>query len=60
MAAGPQRAAPIPPGSYTRLYDLVTDPDKLLNVYEHPEMAEVRGRLLRRLYQVLRDRGDNF
>ncbi|MEN3533690.1 sulfatase-like hydrolase/transferase [Microbispora sp. ZYX-F-249] len=48
------------PDSTNELYDLFTDPDELLNVYNHPEMAEVRGRLMRRLYQVLRDRGDNF
>ncbi|GAB3979945.1 sulfatase-like hydrolase/transferase [Actinoallomurus acanthiterrae] len=48
------------PDSVNELYDLSTDPDELLNVYGHPEMAKVRGRLLRRLYQVLRDRGDNF
>ncbi|MEV1243781.1 sulfatase-like hydrolase/transferase [Nonomuraea sp. NPDC050022] len=48
------------PDSTNELYDLFTDPDELLNVYAHPEMEAVRGRLMRRLYQVLRDRGDNF
>ncbi|WP_318843121.1 sulfatase-like hydrolase/transferase [Myceligenerans pegani] len=48
------------PDSTNELYDLHTDPDELLNVYEHPETGEVRRRMLRRLYQVLRERGDNF
>ena len=32
----------------------------MINVYAHPEMAEVRGRMMRRLYVALRERGDNF
>jgi arylsulfatase A-like enzyme len=48
------------PDSTNELYDLFNDPDELLNIYAHPEMGAVRARLLRRLYQVLRDRGDNF
>jgi arylsulfatase A-like enzyme len=48
------------PDSTNELYDLFTDPDELLNVYRHPEMAPVRARLMSRLYAVLRDRGDNF
>ena len=48
------------PESVNELYDLVSDPDELLNVYDLPELAEVRRDLLRRLYQQLRDRGDNF
>jgi arylsulfatase A-like enzyme len=48
------------PDSTNELYDLFNDPDELLNIYAHPEMGTVRARLLRRLYQVLRDRGDNF
>ncbi|SFS73871.1 sulfatase-like hydrolase/transferase [Saccharopolyspora flava] len=48
------------PDSVNELYDLHADPDELLNRYPHPEMAEVRTRLLRRLYDLLRDRGDNF
>ncbi|WP_233712330.1 sulfatase-like hydrolase/transferase [Kribbella turkmenica] len=48
------------PDSVNELYDLATDPDELQNVYEHPELAEVRSRMMRRLYTVLRDRGDNF
>jgi arylsulfatase A-like enzyme len=48
------------PDSTNELYDLQDDPDELLNVYHHPEMAPVRTRLMRRLYGQLRDRGDNF
>lgn len=48
------------PDSVNELYDLLTDPDELLNVYELPESAEVRARMLGRLYRLLRDRGDNF
>ncbi|WP_329247132.1 sulfatase-like hydrolase/transferase [Actinoallomurus sp. NBC_01490] len=48
------------PDSTNELYDLRTDPDELLNVYDHPEQAAVRTRMMNRLYTVLRDRGDNF
>jgi hypothetical protein len=48
------------PDSTYELYELVTDPDELLNVHDHPENAPVRRDMMRRLYQVLRDRGDNF
>ncbi|PSL06682.1 arylsulfatase A-like enzyme [Haloactinopolyspora alba] len=48
------------PESTNELYDLHSDPDELLNVYSLPEMAEVVGPMMRRLYTVLRDRGDNF
>jgi arylsulfatase A-like enzyme len=48
------------PESVNELYDLEVDPDELLNVYEHPELNEVRTRMMQRLYAVLRDRGDNF
>ncbi|WP_268236089.1 sulfatase-like hydrolase/transferase [Isoptericola cucumis] len=48
------------PDSTNELYDLELDPDELLNVYDLPESAEVRRRMMRRLYQVLRERGDNF
>jgi arylsulfatase A-like enzyme len=48
------------PDSVNELYDLLTDPDELLNLYELPEWADERRRMLARLYQVLRDRGDNF
>lgn len=48
------------PDSVNELYDLKLDPDELLNVYEHPEMRPVRTRMMHRLYQILRARGDNF
>jgi arylsulfatase A-like enzyme len=48
------------PDSVNELYDLEADPDELRNRYVHPEMAQVRARLLQRLYTVLVDRGDNF
>ncbi|WP_279472854.1 sulfatase-like hydrolase/transferase [Actinomadura darangshiensis] len=48
------------PDSVNELYDLETDPDELLNRYEQPEMRDVRTSMMRRLYTVLRDRGDNF
>lgn len=48
------------PDSVNELYDLVSDPDELTNVYEQPEMAEQRGAMMRRLYRLLRERGDNF
>lgn len=50
----------INPDSVNELYDLQIDPDELLNVHDHPEMAEVRQRMTSRLYTLLRDRGDNF
>ena len=48
------------PDSVNELYDLHLDPDELLNVYEHPEMGDIRRRMMQRLYGVLRERGDNF
>ncbi len=48
------------PDSVNELYDLERDPDELQNVYGHPEMAGVRGRMMQRLYTVLRERGDKF
>ncbi|KAA9163628.1 sulfatase-like hydrolase/transferase [Amycolatopsis acidicola] len=48
------------PDSVNELYDLETDPDELLNLYVLPELAPVRGRMLHRLYELLRARGDNF
>lgn len=48
------------PDSVNELYDLETDPDELLNLHGLPEMSEVRRELTTRLYQLLRDRGDNF
>ncbi|MBK1783352.1 sulfatase-like hydrolase/transferase [Prauserella sp. ASG 168] len=48
------------PESVNELYDLDTDPHELTNRYAHPELRPVRERLLRRLYHLLRERGDNF
>ena len=48
------------PESRNELYDLRTDPDELLNRYDHPELRHVRTQLMHRLYRLLRDRGDNF
>ncbi|WP_033338214.1 sulfatase-like hydrolase/transferase [Catenuloplanes japonicus] len=48
------------PDSVNELYDLQVDADELINMYELPEMADVRRRLVARLYTLLRERGDNF
>lgn len=48
------------PESVNELYDLSQDPSELHNRYQHPEFAPVRRRMLRRLYDLLRERGDNF
>lgn len=48
------------PDSINELYDLQADPDELLNVYDVPEHADTRRRMLARLYELLRARGDNF
>jgi arylsulfatase A-like enzyme len=48
------------PDSTNELYDLEIDPDELLNIYHHPEMAPVRRRMLRRLYELLVARDDRF
>lgn len=48
------------PESVNELYDLEADPYELSNRYTHPELAPVRRRLMRRLYDLLRERGDNF
>ncbi|WP_327584145.1 sulfatase-like hydrolase/transferase [Nonomuraea sp. NBC_00507] len=48
------------PESVNELYDLYADPHELSNRYTHPELAPVRRRLMRRLYDLLRERGDNF
>ncbi|MGQ4515351.1 sulfatase-like hydrolase/transferase [Streptomyces sp. DW26H14] len=50
----------INPESVNELYDLEADPHELANRYPHPEFHAVRSRLTRRLYDLLRDRGDNF
>ncbi|MEV6347331.1 sulfatase-like hydrolase/transferase [Actinoplanes sp. NPDC051851] len=48
------------PESVNELYDLERDPDELLNVYHHPEMAPVRERMTARLYRLLVERDDRF
>ncbi|MEU4967214.1 sulfatase-like hydrolase/transferase [Streptomyces smyrnaeus] len=48
------------PESRNELYDLHTDPDELHNRYDHPELRDVRAELTRTLYDLLRERGDNF
>lgn len=48
------------PESVNELYDLRRDPHELTNVYANPAYRDVRDRLLRRLYEDLRERGDNF
>ncbi len=48
------------PESVNELYDLERDPDELQNVYNHPEMSEILSSMMRRLYFLLRERGDNF
>ncbi len=48
------------PESVNELYDLSADPDELVNAYDDPAMAAIRGRLMQRLYLLLRERGDNF
>jgi len=50
----------INPESVNELYDLLVDPDELINQYEHPELRDVRKRMTSRLYELLRARGDNF
>ncbi len=48
------------PGSINELYDLASDPDELHNRYHDPAVAELRDRLVQRLYTLLRARGDKF
>ncbi|HEY4382920.1 MAG TPA: sulfatase-like hydrolase/transferase [Ktedonobacteraceae bacterium] len=48
------------PADVNELYDLQEDPYELLNRYDHPELAPVRQTLMNRLYELLRERGDNF
>ncbi|RSM80034.1 DUF4976 domain-containing protein [Kibdelosporangium aridum] len=48
------------PESVNELYDLFDDPHELNNRYAHAELLPVRQRLMRRLYDLLRERGDNF
>ena len=48
------------PESTNELYDLADDPDELINRYDDETLAGVRDRLVHRLYELLRARGDNF
>jgi arylsulfatase A-like enzyme len=48
------------PADINELYDLQEDPYELVNCYEHPELAHVRRALMERLYELLKNRGDNF
>jgi arylsulfatase A-like enzyme len=48
------------PESVNELYDLFTDPHELHNRYSHHELRSECIRLMRRLYDRLRERGDNF
>jgi arylsulfatase A-like enzyme len=48
------------PESTNELYDLVRDPDELVNRIDDPDYRPVRRALLAELYRQLRDRGDNF
>ncbi|MFT4084908.1 MAG: sulfatase-like hydrolase/transferase [Nocardioides sp.] len=50
----------VDPSAVNELYDLDRDPDELHNLYSLPEYAAVRRRMMRRLYRLLRERGDNF
>lgn len=60
MLVTPRYKLVVNPESVNELYDLQADPDELHNRYRHPEVAGVRDDLLRRLYDQLRQRGDNF
>ncbi|MCG5215598.1 sulfatase-like hydrolase/transferase [Streptosporangium soli] len=48
------------PESVNELYDLQSDPYELTNRYDDHMLADVRADLMQRLYQRLRDSGDNF
>lgn len=48
------------PADVDELYDLLDDPHELRNRIDHEAMRSVRDRLYRRLYRILKDRGDNF
>ena len=48
------------PESVNELYDLAADPDELTNAYLDPAHEVVRNQMVRRLYDLLRARGDNF
>ncbi|MPV36697.1 sulfatase-like hydrolase/transferase [Georgenia subflava] len=48
------------PEGRTELYDMIEDPDELINVIDVPVYAEVADDLRRRLYRELVARGDRF
>lgn len=48
------------PESVNELYDLERDPHELANRYLDAPYVEIRAALMRRLYQRLVERGDNF
>jgi arylsulfatase A-like enzyme len=60
MLRGDRYKLVVNPESVNELYDLVEDPDELINIYSDPRAESVRREMLQRLYEVLRDRGDNF
>lgn len=48
----------VSPESVNELYDLMADPDELVNIYSVPLMDDVRREMCRRLYAALVERGD--
>ncbi len=48
------------PESVNELYDLVADPDELVNRIDDPGSSQIRRTLMAELYRQLRERGDNF
>ena len=60
MIRSGQHKLVVNPESVNELYDLESDPDELLNRYRDPSYAPVRRLLMQRLYELLRERGDNF
>lgn len=48
------------PESINELYDLLIDPDEMSNVYESEGHKDIRNSMMRRLYTLLRNRGDKF
>ena len=50
----------INPESVHELYDLIADPDELVNVFDDPAYRAPRDALVHRLYAELRRCGDNF
>jgi arylsulfatase A-like enzyme len=48
------------PPDVNELYDLEADPCELNNVYGHPAYRDIQRELMSRLYQHLRQAGDNF